>query len=89
MDLSPNGAHCAHTLTPETRDLTQGQWDNERVGRMSFTSQGFDDTETATDQLCNELPVCDYQTRQAIQAAFQRMRPLAKMGARAYKRNHK
>lgn len=72
-DLAADGAHCAHTLTPAKRDIPKAQWDVERVGQICTKSTGFNDTETAIDQLCATTSLCDYETRQALAAAKTRL----------------
>lgn len=87
-DLGEVGAHCANTLTNETRDIPKTVWDSERVGWLCTNSDGFNDTEKAIDQLCNETNLCDYETRQAISAALFRLEKVVARAQRA-KRNMK
>lgn len=81
-DLGAFGAHCAHTLVNKTRDLTEKQWDMERVGWLCTDSTGFNDTETTIDQVCL-LVKCDYQTRQSLTKAFNRVRRVAHRAIKA------
>lgn len=72
-DLGAAGAHCAHTLVDETRDIPKPAWDSERVGMLCMNSQAYTDAETAIDQFCTMYNVCDYQTREAIREGFIRI----------------
>lgn len=65
-DLGVVGAHCAHTLTPETRDVSKENWDKERIGNICVNSRGWTDTETSIDQFCTTTDLCDYETQQAV-----------------------
>ena len=84
-DLDRFGAHCAHTLTNEQRDIPKAQWDKIRVGWLCTDSTGYNDTETAIDQLCAENP-CDYETRQTIETVKENLRPLVERAQSAKKR---
>lgn len=75
-DLGSAGGHCAHTLTDATRDIPKPQWDIERVGYLCMNSTSFNDIETAVDQLCTTTGLCDYQTREALNLAFFRIKSL-------------
>lgn len=83
-DLGAAGAHCAHTLTAEIRDIPKAQWDSDRIGELCMNSTAFNDTETALDQLCQTTNLCDFQTQQAVTKALDRIRRVAKI-ARAAK----
>jgi hypothetical protein len=73
-DLGKYGAHCAHTLTDNKRDISKEKWDVERIGMLCMNSQAYNDVETALDQLCASFDICDYQTREELKASFSRMR---------------
>jgi len=51
-DLGPDGAHCAHTLTPTTRDIPKAQWDATRVGWFCEDSADFNNDQSELDQAC-------------------------------------
>ena len=76
-DLGMDGAHCNHTLQQKPRDIPKPQWDLERVGWMCMDSEGYNDTETAIDQLCNSSAKCDYVMRQKIEDLKVRLRDIA------------
>jgi gas vesicle protein len=76
-DLGPFGAHCAHTLTEQKRDIPKEQWDVERIGYLCMDAEGFNDTETAIDQFCETSKLCDYVTRQEIKKTMARIRQVA------------
>ena len=87
-DLGQAGAHCAHTLTNQTRDISKANWDIERVGYLCMNSQSFTDQETAVDEFCNNnQSLCDYQTRVALQTSLHRIHVVAlkAMAARKHK----
>jgi len=73
-DLGKYGAHCAHTLTDETRDIPKQEWDRVRIGYLCVSSEGFNDTETALDQLCQTTNLCNYETREQLREALRRVR---------------
>lgn len=77
-DLGESGAHCAHTLTNGKRDVSKTDWDELRVGWLCMSPQAFSDTESALDQFCTAYNVCDYQTRESLQAAFNKIHQLTK-----------
>ena len=81
--LGAAGAQCAHTLTPETETMTKAEWDQNSIGWICMPSQGFNDTETALDQICNSTKECDYQTRQAIALVKARLHPVLKAALKA------
>lgn len=82
-DLGEFGAHCNHTLKPNPRDLTKEEWDKERVGWMCVDPTGFNDTETALDQLCTTTRRCTYKQRQAIESVKARIREIGNVASEA------
>lgn len=76
-NLGEYGAHCAHTLIDKTRDMTKAQWEKQSVGWLCTNSTGFNDGETALEELCTQSNLCDYATRQELRAAFDRIRNVA------------
>lgn len=85
VDLGVAGAHCAHTFITKRRDLTKAQWDLERVGRMSITSDDFSDTEDSLDELCRTTNLCDYETQDQIAQVKAKMAPLVSKALTAKK----
>lgn len=84
-DLGEIGADCTTTITGKSRELSKAQWDSIRTGYFCMDSRGYTDTETAIDQFCNAYNVCDYKTREQLQATAKRLRKLAKKAAKARK----
>jgi len=66
-DLGEDGAHCNHTLVSKPEDFDKATWDIMRVGWMCVDPTGFNDTETALDQLCTTTKKCTYKQRKAIE----------------------
>jgi hypothetical protein len=75
-DLGEDGAHCNHTLKQEPADYDKATWDSMRIGWMCVDPTGFNDTETALDQLCTTTNRCTYKQRQAIEEVKARIREI-------------
>lgn len=73
-DLGEYGAHCNHTLVSKPEDFDKQTWDTMRVGWMCVDPTGFNDTETALDQLCATTKKCTYKQRQVIEEVKARIR---------------
>lgn len=63
------GAHCAHTLVHQTRDLSKADWDTLRSshGLICAESEMFADWKAALETLCNNCDTtgdckCNYAT---------------------------
>jgi hypothetical protein len=75
------GARCKHTLTEGVRNVPLEQWREKKaaeggsIGLLCMNSQAFEDAETVIDQACQYV-TCEYKTREAIKAAFARLRPV-------------
>jgi len=81
-DLGKYGAHWAETLTDKKGDLTKEEWDKVRVGMLCMSSEAYTDAETAIDQACVQLN-CDYKTRESLQRAMLRIRPIVESAEQA------
>ncbi len=46
------GAQCAFTISPETRRLTEAQWQEIKLGRMSLTSNGYAEYRLFVERVC-------------------------------------
>jgi hypothetical protein len=66
QDLGEYGAHCAHFLTPATRDIPKAQWDEMRFGQFSITYQTLADLKADIEKLCNVSKKCTYEQQQQI-----------------------
>jgi hypothetical protein len=78
-DVGDDGAHCNHTLVEKPEDIPKAQWDKERFGMLCADSQGFSDTETAIDQICEtNLIQCDYKMRAKLKEILDRIASLKK-----------
>jgi len=88
-DLGEYGAHCAHTLVDKKRDIPKAKWDKERVGYLCVSPRAYTDTETAIDQFCATNPnLCNYATREQVEAVKGRMRPVVKKAQTARAKAH-
>ncbi len=76
-DLGKAGAHCAHTLTSEKRDLSKLEWDKTRFGWLCMDSTGFNETETALDQAC-QLMQCTYEQSEQVQTIKTNLKDVVK-----------
>lgn len=76
-DLGQDGAACAHTYIDKKRDLTKKQWDEIRIGWLCSNSEGFNDTETLVEQVC-QVVSCDYQTRENVKKVVAKAMKIAK-----------
>lgn len=71
-DLGPDGAHCAHTLTPQTRDIPKAEWDTERIGWLCSPADDFTEVQTELDQACVWIS-CSYEEKEALKAVQTRL----------------
>tara|TARA_R110000868_G_scaffold291143_1_gene551532 strand:+ start:226 stop:594 length:369 start_codon:yes stop_codon:yes gene_type:complete len=70
----PDGSAIAfHFLTPENRELSREQWDQERVGMVCTKSDNFGDWKAALEKLCRVSGKCSYQTKKKISQFIYRM----------------
>lgn len=60
VDLHPNGAHFAHTLTDTKGDISEPLWNDMRFGMFCMTGKAFTMTEDALGALCDNTVKCDY-----------------------------
>ena len=65
-DLGADGAHCNYTLHSEKIDIPKQRWDEKRFGWMCMSSESFNDTETAMDQLCNGNNKCKFKNKKIL-----------------------
>ncbi len=76
-------AHCKHTLTSDTRNVTVLDWTTKPVIQgggvemLCINSQGFADSESDIDQACQILQ-CDYKQRESLLATAAVIRQLRK-----------
>jgi hypothetical protein len=66
-DMGFLGASCFHTLTPDTRDIPQPNWDEERFGQVCTKAKTFKDMKVAIEKLCSVSNVrCSYEVEEII-----------------------
>lgn len=63
------GATAFHTLTPQTRDLTKQQWDQERFGMLCTETVTFAEIKKIIEKLCDQTKNCKYDAE--IQKFFE------------------
>jgi glutathione synthase/RimK-type ligase-like ATP-grasp enzyme len=57
-NLPDGGAYCAHTLTPENRELSREEWDKMRVGKVCTDAKTLGDIKKVIQQLCSQTNNC-------------------------------
>ncbi len=76
-DFGPDGAHCAHFLTDEVRDIPKPEWDLEREDKMVCeTSDVFADWKATIEKLCSATNRCKYEEVKAMRDFFAKMKDL-------------
>lgn len=67
--LGADGAHCANTLTPDTRDLTKEEWDAISAYRyVAMPIEAYAEWKKIQEYLCHESNLCDYETVKQLRA---------------------
>lgn len=66
VDKVKLGARCKHTLSGSGSNISPEEWDKMRLGRISFTAEGFENWKTGLETLCYQTKRCDYETLQII-----------------------
>ncbi len=70
------GATCVRTLSDETRDMDKAQWDVERFGMVCTDRTNFASWKKAILKLCRKNPLCDFETRAALDAFYGRIQAI-------------
>lgn len=77
-DLGSAGAACSTTFSGQRRNITQRNWDRERVGWICMRAADYSDGEDAIDELCRTTNLCNYETQQRVQQLKTNMRPIVR-----------
>ncbi len=66
-DKGALGAACFHTLSDQSRQLTQVEWDSERFGQLCSSAETFAEQKKIILKLCKVTKACSYQEKQLLE----------------------
>lgn len=76
------GAHCKHTLTTQSRDLTTEEWASMSFGQVCTADpqdklgQTFSDIKETIEKLCSKCNCCTYESKKKIDEALSKIQRL-------------
>jgi hypothetical protein len=68
-----NSASCFHTLSNESRDLSQQEWDAMRVGMLCTSADSFANWKSALEKLCHQTGNCTYELKKNLTEFFNKV----------------
>ena len=71
--MGKDGAACFHTLSPDTENIPEPQWDQTRFGMICEDSTSFADWKKVIEELCSVSKDCSYDTTQKIENFFSKV----------------
>lgn len=78
-DAGPMGAHCFHTLTDETRDISKEVWDeiaigpDHRFGMVCSEPDNFANWKAAILKFCSRTKMCSYEFKKKVNEFSERV----------------
>lgn len=67
-DFMDDGARCTTFISGKSRNLSPGQFDRLRYGRISLSPQDYREVKAAIEKLC-AVNRCTYEQEQAVEEA--------------------